>query len=101
MTPDLSSFASRISDPPTSHEAERDITASGERARMEAQALEAVRRYPGSTANELDAAYGFTDGTIRKRLCELRKKGLVRLGDDRKSRITGKKTQTWYAVESV
>lgn len=96
---DLFSYASRATDPATSHEAERDITASGARAQMAATALRLVREHPGLTSNELEALVGVSDGRIRKRLVELEREGLVRRGEARVSRVSGKRNQTWYAVE--
>lgn len=91
--------ASRQTDPATSHEAERDITASGARAQMAATALRLVRDNPGLTSNELEALVGVSDGRVRKRLVELEREGLVRRGPVKVSSVSGKKNQTWYAVE--
>lgn len=92
--------ASRPSDPSTSHLAEAEITGDGSRARMMRKALELVRTHPGCTANELDQLAGSKDGSIRKRLTDLEKAGLVRTGEVRKSRVTGKLNQTWYPVRA-
>lgn len=95
---DLFSYASRATDPPTSREAEHDITASGARAQMAATALRLVREHPGLTSNELEALVGVSDGRVRKRLVELEREGLIRRGEARVSRVSGKRNQTWWAV---
>lgn len=87
---------SRSSDPETSHCAADEITGDGSRSRMMRLALEVVRANPGCTANELDQLCNCKDGAIRKRLTDLEKLGLVKTGEVRKSKVTGKMNQTWY-----
>ena len=62
-------------------------------------ALELVQENPRRTAAELDKIAGYGNGTIRKRLSDLRAKGLARVVGKRKCRITGMNAQVWEAVE--
>jgi DNA-binding transcriptional ArsR family regulator len=103
MQPDLFTAldtmpAARSSDPATSHEAARELDRSGERRRAAMRALQAVRDHPGLTANELELVCGVTDGSIRKRLKELERMGLVRRGEVRVSGVSGKRNQTWWRM---
>ena len=91
----------RNSDPATSHRAAEEITSDGTRSRMMQVALDAVRRHPGRTSNELEAITGHGDGKIRKRLADLEKDGLVRKGEVRKSEVSGKNCHVWLLVEEA
>ena len=79
---------SRSSDPWTSKAAASSVDLS----RTLSDALERVRATPLSTASELGA-----EG-VRKRLNDLRNLGLVRTGEPRRCRITGRMAQTWEVV---
>ena len=64
-------------------------------------ALSTLKRFPGSTAAELDrdfvAMSGVAgDGQIRKRLNDLRKSGFARVDGTRKCRVTGRIVQVWW-----
>jgi hypothetical protein len=62
-------------------------------------ALEALRCLPGATASELESFHEVKDGRLRKRLSDLRAKGLARVVGKRKCRITGMNAQIWEATE--
>lgn len=64
-----------------------------------AHALGVLWECPKCTAAELDSISHGRDGTIRKRLSDLRAKGLARTTGKRKCRITGRNAQTWEAVD--
>jgi hypothetical protein len=91
----------RPDDPATSREAATDLVTSGRLGEMMAATLEAVRKHPGLTSAELEAAMGVSDGRFRKRLCDLERRGKVRRGEVRASRVSGKRCETWWPVETV
>ena len=90
--------AARRSDPATSHSAARDGEASGKFNSHRALALRMVRRYPGSTATELEFIAGVFPGTIRKRLVELETDELIEKGITRPCGQTKRPVQTWRPV---
>ena len=85
---------SRRTDPETSHEAARSLPL-GDRMTF---ALSILTLRPGSTASELDAATLAPSGTVRKRLNDLRKRGLAKTDGTRTCRVTGKRAQVWRPV---
>lgn len=86
----------RRTDPWTSHEAAKVITADGSRERWTEMARQLLARLPGSTARELEAAGGVSDGFLRKRLGELRERSEAHNGTPRTCSVSGKKAQTWW-----
>ncbi len=91
----------RSSHPDTSREAAEHISAR--LSKREAVALEALRRWPGQTAAELEAnalAIGLItrDGQIWKRLSGLEAKGKVRRASVRICRANGTRSTVWEAV---
>jgi hypothetical protein len=78
----------------TSAKALKEIKADGTLGKLQQAVLSYVRRFPGKTAHELDDMGGTQD--YHKRLPELRAKGLVKNGDKRNCRLTGKLAQTWW-----
>lgn len=88
----------RSSDPETSKQAAREIVpVIGER---QAFAAECVRNVPGLTQGELDTAYPCSDPRrIGRRLNECERLGLVRRGESRKCKVSGKVCQTWWPVD--
>lgn len=92
----------RRSDPVTSHEAAKDITASGQRSAMIGLALDVLKRFPGRTAKELEREAGGEDGSIRKRLNDLRHDGrAVAVIVPPKCSITGRSAQRWYLSDQT
>lgn len=89
---------SRSSDPETSHLAEKHMKESGAVNAQCRYALNTVRAMPGKTAREYgDTSYN--EGIFHRRLVELERKGLVRRGEPRKCRISGRQAHTWYPTE--
>lgn len=97
--------ASHTSDPASSHQAERQHTASGRRAVHAEIVLKLLRRLPQSTAVELwqSASAAVKKELVemqevRRRLCDLKAKGLARQSGCRACRIKGSTMVTWEAV---
>lgn len=86
----------RATDPDTSHEAAAEVTASGVAHAQRAAVLEAVRRQPGGTSDELADAMGASRYTPARRLIELERAGLVARGGARPSKLTGRNGLTWW-----
>jgi hypothetical protein len=94
----------RARDPVTSHEAAADLANSGTRTRMCRIALQLLREFPGATAAELDWVYasrtgGSVDGSIRKRLTDLRHTARARVEGHRQCRVSGRQAQQWFPCE--
>lgn len=88
----------RHTDPSTSRTAAAEIVSDGTLGAMMALALRLVQENPGLTSNELDRLSGKGEGKIRKRLNDLLKRGLVRHGKPKVSRVSGKHNVTWWPV---
>jgi hypothetical protein len=85
----------RRGDPDTSQEAAEGIV--GKLGPLQERALNILRQMPGATARELSAFAKDQDpATIRRRLSELTRLGLVRMGESRPCSVTGMRSQTWY-----
>lgn len=93
----------RLADPPTSHTAAKDI-------KLKAGSLQAIalRRagwlcrggtYSDATANEIAEHDGRVDESMRKRVHELRRRGLLLVVGERKCRVSGKICQAYRVVE--
>lgn len=89
----------RAKDPLSSHRAAAEITASGRRGQQIAQAIAAVRAFPGCTSQELCASTGIDRYTLARRLPEAVTAGCVCKGQQRACSVTGKLALTWYAVD--
>lgn len=63
-----------------------------------ARALALLREHPESTATELDAKVR-NNGSVRKRLTDLKARGLAKVVGKRKCRITGMNAQVWVAID--
>ena len=88
---------SRRADPATSKEAARAVAATlGETMTI---ALGWLTAFPGSTASELDEKSCQREGSIRKRLNDLKLRGLATVGPARKCRVTGRRAQTWFPAK--
>lgn len=85
-------------DPMTSHQAAREVTASGKREIQLKQVLDLVGRKPGKTSFEL-AAFGKLDRyAVARRLPELEHGGLVMKTAARTCSISGRKAVTWRTL---
>lgn len=78
----------RRTDPQTSRDAAAELKINA----LQADALDAVRRHPGSTARELAAIEGWD---VWKRISELADAGMIRETGVRKCTISGRKARTW------
>jgi len=88
--------AARRSDPASSHLAAEQITTSGARGQQQAQAIAAVRTFPGLTSFELAVKTGQDRYTLARRLPECITAGAVRKGPMRACSITGRQALTWW-----
>lgn len=91
----------RATDPVTSHLAEKHMRESGKLNEQQERVRLRVLMDPGLTAREYQADPMFPnspEGMFRRRLCELVRKGLVRVGELRKCRVGGKLSQTYWPV---
>ena len=91
--------AAKRADAQSSHIAERKITESGARITQTQRVAVGVRRFPGYTASELaDKSTTMTEMQIRRRLSDSASPevGLIKQGEMRESRITGRREVTWY-----
>ena len=61
--------------------------------------LAGVRGHPGLTSDELAEAVGMQRHQPARRLPELERMGLVRKGEARPSRLSGRRGVTWFVVE--
>ena len=93
----------RRTDPETSHRAALEMETSGQRETDEDFAVRMVRRWPGSTAAELEVIAGQEgDRTVSKRLSGAKKRKRVfsvePKEDDRVCGQTGRPAKFWYPV---
>ncbi len=87
-------------DPATSKQAAKAIRSELGQRQQEALAL--VRRFPGSTAHELDDFCGQGDGVrIARRLSELQAAGLVRISGTKPNPDTGRACSCWWEVDEA
>lgn len=87
----------RRRDPESSKRAARELAESGALSSQQAQAIAAVRAWPGRTSQELAEAAGMDRYMLARRLpeCESRAGG-VRRGELRKCSVTGRLAMTWW-----
>lgn len=88
--------AARRSDPESSHLAAEEITRSGRRGQQQAQAIAAVRAFPGCTSFELAMRTDIDRYILARRLPECVTAGAVRKGEQRTCSVTGRQALTWY-----
>lgn len=88
--------AARATDPETSHAAAEQHTRSGARAHQQAQAIAAVRAFPGHTSFELALATELDRYMLARRLPEAVTAGAVKKGDAKACDVTGKQATTWW-----
>lgn len=88
----------RNNDPSTSHEAAREISQGGARARQQRIVLQAVKEHPGLTSFELSRVCGLDRYQTGRRCPELEKAGLVVKGEARTCTVSGRMATTWRCV---
>lgn len=90
----------RRNDPSTSKAAGKRVEKSGKAARQRELVLELVRDNPGKTSLELWQLSGLSDRYVcSRRLPELRERGLIFNGEDRKCTVGGSMSMTWEIKE--
>jgi hypothetical protein len=85
----------RKTDPEPSHEAARELVASGGLNRQQAVVLELVRRRPGLTSHELADGNATLRYMLARRRPELARRWLVVRGPARPCRVTGRQASIW------
>jgi len=88
--------AARHSDPESSHLAAEEINRSGKRGQQQAQAIAAVKAFPGCTSFELALKTDIDRYTLARRLPECITACAVRKGEQRTCSITGRQALTWW-----
>ena len=88
----------RRSDPATSHTAGERLRESGKLRAQQQQVLDALTRWPGSTAVELATSSGLDRYLVSRRLPELARDGLARRMAPRVCRVNGTAQTTWHPV---
>jgi len=90
---------SRRENPETSHEAEAVITQTGKRQTHAAKVLEIIIDHPGLVTGVIGEMSGLGQMETRKRLSDLKNRGLARQGQPRIWEGSGRKQVTWWPVE--
>lgn len=93
--------AAATADPPSSHEAARNITVSGTRDSDTRAVAAAVKKWPGKTYAELAPLMGWDKHRVQKRLNDAAHAGCVTRGPRRKCEAAAKEgrnqtAQTWF-----
>jgi len=97
--------AAANADPPSSHEAARNITASGTRDSDTRTVAAAVKKWDGKTYAELAPLMGWDKHRVMKRLNDASRLGYVRKGPRRSceaARAEGRNqtATTWWATQT-
>lgn len=86
----------RRRDPSTSHAAAERLRESGKLSAQRQQVLDALTRWPGSTAVELATNSGIDRYVVSRRLPELASLGHARRMAPRACRVNGSPQTTWF-----
>lgn len=86
----------RNTDPRTSHVAAARLEASGKLRAQQRQVLDALTRWPGSTAVEIATHSGLDRYLVSRRLPELAVSGHARRGRPRNCTIRGTAQTVWH-----
>lgn len=95
--PNVSTPIARKSDPGTSHTAGERLRESGKLREQQRQVLDALIRWPGSTAVEIATNSGLDRYLVSRRLPELVPQ-YARRGKPRTCSVNGSAQTTWYPV---
>lgn len=103
MTPPDPYHRARRTDPETSHEAARQVEASGSATAHADLIAQAVREWPGRTTAELaenmrivwKVGWSNVRHEVARRMCEVVRSGHARAGEPRTCKATGRRAQTW------
>lgn len=90
---------SHTNDPLPSHIAEGKINASGQRESNSQRVLRTVKTRPHWTAPELASRCGLGETETRRRLSDLKNRGLVRSHNPRLCAIKGTTMSVWEAIQ--
>ena len=95
------SALARNTDPISSYLAGEHMIATGKQAFQQAQAIAAVRAFPGLTSFELAMASGHDRYMLARRLPECARKlnSTICNGEIRACRITNRQAMTWWPTE--
>lgn len=99
----LSLFAENLplaarNDPETSHQAAEEMVQTGRLAFQHKQTLEALRKFPGLTSEELSYKSGLDYHAVARRLPDLEKLGKAFKGPNRICKRSSRNRVTWYAT---
>ncbi len=95
---DFDTPIARRSDPDTSKQAAREVTAEGIREAHAVMLLDMIRQRPGHTLRELSDSIAVLDAaSVSKRLSDLHAKGLIWPGSPRRCSISGRAARVWYS----
>ena len=92
---------SRRENPETSQEAEAVITQTGKRQTHATKVLGIVTAHPGLTTGAIGEISGLGQMETRKRLSDLKNRGLARQGQPRIWHGSGRQNVTWWPVEVI
>jgi hypothetical protein len=90
---------SRAADPQSSRAAEIEAVESGLVAGHERLIVAAVRAMPGQTGDEIGLAVGLTNVQVLRRTRAMERRGVIRRGEQRASRVSGRLAVTWWVGE--
>ena len=89
---------SRATDPVTSHEAEAVITQTGTRQTHVEIVLRIIIDHPGLVTGVIGEMSGLGQMETRKRLSDLKNRGLARQGQPRVWEGSGRRQVTWWLI---
>jgi len=90
----------RRNDPDTSKEAGEKVEASGKAERQRREILAGVTRHPGRTTDELAKLLGMDRYDAARRAPEVKRAGLIRYGEKRRSEVSGNNAVTLWLTET-
>ena len=90
---------SRGNNPESSHEAEKSINESGKRKSHSDMILKVVEEFPGMVTSAVCDRSGLGQMEGRKRLSDLKAKGLIKAGPLLIYEPTKRRQTTWYPVK--
>lgn len=88
----------RRSDPPTSHQAAREVESRCIAESQRMKCLQAVRDFPGQTFGEVAESANLNGEVPHRRLPELERAGFVRRGAARVCSARNTRCQTWWPL---
>lgn len=89
----------RTTDPRASYEGAAHITQSGKRASQCELLLAAIVGQPGMTTGELAHRVGLDQHKAGKRLSDLKNRGDITRGEERRCSVDGTTQGTWWPVK--